>query len=157
MQLVEQVAGTFLLQETKPALLHGALTIITSGSDAGWVLISLSPSGPSLSCAAKADSLRVEMDLEIALRLAGALLLLASTQVDELSEDRDVDIGELEILGRSGQKVMSWASARDTPDLKVASEEGGTVVRLHSSLAAAVAFRILRQAGQVSTAPNSSV
>lgn len=157
MQVVEQVGGSFLLQETKPVALHGALTIITSGSDKGWLLVSLSPSDSSLSCETNAGFVRFQMDLEIALRFAGTLLLLASVHVPELREDRSADVGELDIAGRPGQKVMTWTSVKDSPDVKIAVEDGSVELRLRSALAVAMAFRIMRHAGQVSAQPDQGV
>ena len=152
MPIVEQVAGTFLLQEMKAEALHGALTVITSGPDKGWVLASLSPSGSAVSCERKADRVSVTMNLDIALRFAGTLLQLGSVHLSELREDRGADIGDLEIVGRPSRRVMSWTSAAGSEDIKVDLDDGDIEVRLRCSLAVAIAFRILRQSAQL-TAP----
>lgn len=150
MPIVEEVAGTFLLQEMKAEDLHGALTLIISGPDKGWVLVSLSPSGPAVSCDREADRVSMTMDLDIALRFAGTLLLLGSVHLSELREDRGANIGDLEIVGSPAQKVMSWTSAAGSEDIKIALDNETIEVRLRCSLAVAIAFRILRQSAQLS-------
>jgi hypothetical protein len=156
MQIVEQVGGTFLLQEMKPVVLHGALTVIISGPDKGWVLISLSPSDSDFSCETDAGGVSLRMGLDVALRFAGTLLVLASVHLSELREQQTAEVGELEIAGSPGKKVMKWVSAKGSPDIKLTVEEGNLEVRLRSSLATALAFRILRQAGHVSASPDQS-
>jgi hypothetical protein len=49
---------------------------------------------------------------------------------------------------------MSWASPKASPDIKATAEEGRIEVRLRSSLAMAIAFRILRGAGRISVHPD---
>ena len=150
MQVDEQVGGTFLLQDVKPVALHGALTVITSGPDQGWLLVTLSPCTSSCSCTAKEDSVAVEMHLDVAIRFAATLLLLASVPVAELHEDRSKDFGDFEIVGAAGSRVMRWASNPGSLGVKFTVENGGVDLRLRSSLATALAFRILRCAGRLS-------
>jgi hypothetical protein len=157
MQIVEQVGGTFLLQEMKPTAMHGAVTTITSGPDTGWVLLCLSPSGSEFSCKADAGCVTVSMGLDLALRFASTLLVLASVHHTELQEHRTADDGELEVAGPPGNKVVSWTSVKGSPDVKVTMEDSNLNVRLRSSLATAIAFRILRQAGRISSGADHGV
>ncbi len=153
MQIVEHVGGTFLLQETKPTALYGVLTIVTTGSDKGWILACLSPSGPGFSCNIETGGLNLTMNLDVAIRLASTLLLLSSQHLPELCEDRVTTVGDLEICCRASQKVMSWHSAKNSPQVKFTVEEDNVEVRFQSTLATTLAFRILRQIGQLSAQP----
>ena len=152
MQVVEKVAGTFLLQEEEPIELLGALTVITCGSFEGWVLASFSRSGTSFSCEMNGEAVKLSVGLNAALRFAGTLLVLASVHISELQEDLSVDIGCFEISGRPGRKVVCWESLPGTAVVTPDCEGDAIEVRIHSRLAAALAFRIFRQVASIAQA-----
>jgi hypothetical protein len=150
MQVVENVGGTFLLQETKPIALCGALAIIKSGFDRGWVLGSLVKSAPNFSCCADANAVSISMSFEVAARFASCLLALASQQICQLHEEDTEYIGEIAIDGPPRQRVVRWGSPDGCPDVKVRVEDDVVEVRLRSAFASALAFRILRRIGELS-------
>lgn len=151
MQVVESVGGTFLIQETNPISLCGALTIITSGSDAGWISGSFCPSSSEFSCAVEATRLHLQMSLDVAVRFAGTLLVLLSCHLPELHEDGTAEIGELVVRGPASGMCVSWLSASGSPSLRFSSVEGGVEVRIHPRLASELAFRVLRNVGALSS------
>ena len=94
MQVAEKSGGVFLLQEMRPVGLHGVLTNIASDVDDGWVVASLSPFSSELACETRVGSVSLVMSLDLALRFATTLLMLASRNLSELREHALAD-GEL--------------------------------------------------------------
>ena len=91
------------------------------------------------------------MSLDLALRFATTLLMLASRNLSELREHAlaDGELGEVTVAGRPRDFTVRWTSAERSSHIQVATEEGCLEVRLRPALAAAVGFRILRQAAQI--------
>ena len=151
MQVAEKSGGVFLLQEMRPVGLHGVLTNIASDVDDGWVVASLSPFSSELACETRVGSVSLVMSLDLALRFATTLLMLASRNLSELREHAlaDGELGEVTVAGRPRDFTVRWTSAERSSHIQVATEEGCLEVRLQPGLAAAVGFRILRQAAQI--------
>jgi hypothetical protein len=84
------------------------------------------------------------MPLDVGVRFAGTLLVLASRHLRELTEDHSAPIGQVSIEGPT--RMVNWM-ADTSRGVKIAIIEESVEWLFHSSLAAALAFRILRATG----------